>query len=77
LSEFAGAASQMTDALIINPFSRESAVDAILRALSMPQAERRRRWEGLMQGVKRDDVVAWRDAFVSELRRKDVRIVAA
>lgn len=44
LSEFAGAAAQMTEALIVNPFSREEIADAIRRGLSMPAAERRRRW---------------------------------
>lgn len=68
LSEFAGAAAQMSDALIVNPFSREEVADAIRRGLMMPMAERRRRWETLMHGVQKDDVEAWRDAFVSALR---------
>ena len=67
LSRFAGAASQMKQALIINPFSREEMSEALHRALSMPLDERIRRWESLMHGVKRDDIVAWRDSFVSAL----------
>jgi trehalose 6-phosphate synthase len=68
LSEFAGAAEQMTEALIVNPFSRDDVADAIRRALDMPLAERRARWEALAGGVRRDDVAAWRDAYVSRLR---------
>jgi trehalose 6-phosphate synthase len=34
----------------------------------MPLAERRRRWQSLMDGVVGNDVTAWRDAFVSMLR---------
>ncbi|WP_342364266.1 alpha,alpha-trehalose-phosphate synthase (UDP-forming) [Terrarubrum flagellatum] len=67
LSEFAGAAAQMKDALIVNPFSREEVADAVRRALSMPLAERRQRWESLMHGVQQHDVTAWRDSFVTAL----------
>jgi trehalose-6-phosphate synthase len=42
LSRFAGAAAQMKDALIVNPFSQEDVADAIKKALAMPLAERRR-----------------------------------
>ncbi|MGD9965547.1 MAG: trehalose-6-phosphate synthase [Hyphomonadaceae bacterium] len=67
LSRFAGAAAQMRDALIVNPFSQEDVADAIRRALAMPVEERRRRWSSLMAGVEQDDVVAWRDSFVASL----------
>ena len=67
LSRFAGAAAQMTDALIVYPFSRKDVSDAIRRALGMPHAERLRRWESLFQGVMNDDVEAWRDRFVCVL----------
>ncbi|HYG28226.1 MAG TPA: trehalose-6-phosphate synthase, partial [Caulobacteraceae bacterium] len=68
LSRFAGAAEQMKDALIVNPFSREDVSDAIKRALAMPRPERIKRWEALVDGVKTDDVAAWRDSFVAALR---------
>jgi trehalose 6-phosphate synthase len=68
LSRFAGAAQQMRDALIVNPFSQEDVSDAIKRALAMPMGDRRRRWRALMDGVERDDVVAWRDNFVAALQ---------
>lgn len=67
LSRFAGAAQQMGEALIVNPFSQEDVADAIVRALEMPLAERRRRWRALWEGVERDDVAAWRDKFVAAL----------
>ena len=68
LSRFAGAAAQMREALIVNPFSQEDVADAIRRGLSMPSDERRRRWRALMEGVERDNVTAWRDNFVAALR---------
>ena len=69
LSRFAGAAQQMRDALVVNPFSQEDMADAIKRALAMPREERQRRWRALMDGVLKDDVVAWRDSFVQLPRR--------
>lgn len=67
LSRFAGAARQMKEALIVNPYSREDVSDAIKRALLMPLPERIRRWETLMQGVANEDVSSWRNAFVKAL----------
>ncbi len=68
LSRFAGAAEQMGEALLVNPFSREELSDAIQRALTMPLAERKRKWACLMQVVRDTDVGLWRDDFVSTLR---------
>ena len=67
LSRFAGAALQMKEALIVNPFSIEDVSDALKRGLVMEKAERVRRWEALMHGVTTEDVVAWRDVFVNAL----------
>ena len=68
LSRFAGAAEQMREALLVNPFSREEIAAAIHRALTMPLAERRRRWTALMQVVRDTDVNHWRDRFVRALK---------
>jgi trehalose 6-phosphate synthase len=67
LSRFAGAAQQMTEALIVNPFSQEDVADAMRRAFAMPLEERRQRWRALMDGVENEDVVTWRDSFVASL----------
>jgi trehalose 6-phosphate synthase len=67
LSRFAGAAMQMKQALIVNPFSHEELAEALKRALTMDIGERKRRYEALFEGVKRDDVTAWRESFVSAL----------
>lgn len=68
LSELAGAAEQMGEALIVNPFSREDVAEAIRRGLAMPLDERQSRWRALFEGVAKADVTAWRDAFVDALR---------
>ncbi|WP_037495340.1 alpha,alpha-trehalose-phosphate synthase (UDP-forming) [Sphingomonas sp. KC8] len=67
LSRFAGAAEQMRDALLVNPHSPEEIADAIAQALSMPKAERIRRWQALMAGVADQDVIWWQRCFASAL----------
>ncbi|MBT0668359.1 alpha,alpha-trehalose-phosphate synthase (UDP-forming) [Novosphingobium profundi] len=67
LSQFAGAALQMEEALLVNPHSIEHVSEAIQKALTMPLGERRRRHERLLQSVRDEDVLNWREAFVSTL----------
>lgn len=67
LSRFAGAALQMKEALIVNPFSHEELSEALKRALTMDLNERKRRYEALFDGVRKDDVTAWRESFVKAL----------
>ena len=67
LSRFAGAAAQMKDALIVNPYSGEELCGALAAALEMDLAERQRRWSRLMADIRRDDVKAWRDGFLDAL----------
>jgi trehalose 6-phosphate synthase len=67
LSRFAGAALQLKDAILINPYSKDEISDAIHTALTMSKEERIRRWQAMNQSVKTEDVVAWRRAFVTAL----------
>ena len=67
LSRFAGAADQLRHALLVNPNSPEEISEALKRALTMDKAERIHRWQALFDNVSRDDVAAWRDAFVRTL----------
>ncbi|MBN9505749.1 MAG: trehalose-6-phosphate synthase [Altererythrobacter sp.] len=69
LSRFAGAAEQMTEALLINPHSAEEMADAIGRALRMPREERIRRWRALMDGLLAQDVLWWRRCFTDALAK--------
>ena len=71
LSRFAGAALQMTDAVLVNPHSAEELSDAIELALKMPREERVARWRALMDGVEREDVIWWRKRFTDALERSD------
>ena len=67
LSEFAGAAEEMTAALLVNPHDVESTADALQRALHMPVEERRERHEALKRVVEDGDVVTWSRAFLAAL----------
>jgi len=73
LSRFAGAAEQMGDALLVNPYSAEEVSDALFQALRMSKDERIARWERLMAGVQEQDVTWWADRFLTALEREDVR----
>ncbi len=68
LSRFAGAADQLKDALLVNPNSPDEIAEAIKRALAMDLFERKARWRAMFDNVVREDVTAWRDAFVAALR---------
>jgi len=68
LSRFAGAALQLTSAVLVNPHSAEEVSEAIKRALHMPLGERRARYEALMDSVKNEDVLRWRADFVAALQ---------
>jgi trehalose 6-phosphate synthase len=67
LSRFAGAAEQLSEALLVNPYSNEEISDAIMTALRMPLEERVRRWRILKQNVEEQDVVWWRRRFTEAL----------
>ncbi len=67
LSRFAGAADQLTSALIVNPYDQDDMVNALHTALTMPLEERQDRWAKLFENVRKYDVVAWRDSYVKAL----------
>jgi trehalose 6-phosphate synthase len=72
LSRFAGAARQLTEALLVNPNSPEELAEALKQALAMELPERIRRWRALFDNVQREDVTAWRDAYVADLEQVKV-----
>ena len=59
LSEFAGAAVLLSDALVTNPFSNRAMDSAIDQALEMDESERRARMAALRDKVARYDIRAW------------------
>jgi trehalose 6-phosphate synthase len=69
LSRFAGAAEQMPEALLVNPYDTEATASAIHLALQMPLEERRERHEALMKTMRRFDVHWWCDTFLDTLAK--------
>jgi trehalose 6-phosphate synthase len=67
LSRFAGAAEQLTEALLINPYSPDEMADAIEQALAMPREERVARWRKMYDNVVNEDVIWWRKRFTEAL----------
>jgi len=59
LSQFTGAARDLKDALIINPYSAEQTAEAIHRALLMPKAEQKRRMKKMRDVVKNYTIYRW------------------
>jgi trehalose 6-phosphate synthase len=59
LSEFAGAAEQLAQAVIVNPYDLDGLVRAFARAVDMPRDEQRRRMRALRKSVRRWDVHTW------------------
>jgi len=67
LSSFAGAADELREAIIINPIDPEDIAESLESALAMPQAERRERWQTMYARLCRNDIAAWRRAFLEQL----------
>ncbi len=67
LSTLAGAAAELSEAVLINPYDRDAVADGIGAALNMPLEERRERHDVMLKTLRRNDIVAWRSRFVEAL----------
>ncbi|MGQ0713707.1 MAG: bifunctional alpha,alpha-trehalose-phosphate synthase (UDP-forming)/trehalose-phosphatase [Gemmatimonadaceae bacterium] len=67
LSEFAGAADELVDAVLVNPYDVDGTADAIHRALTMDTAESQRRMRALRTTVFEHDVHRWASTFLDAL----------
>jgi len=67
LSQFTGAAEEMNQAIMINPYSPDDIADGIFRALTMPLEERKSRFEALLKAVKDNTVFHWGQKFIEDL----------
>ena len=68
LSEFAGAADEMTSALLVNPYDVDGMAEAIHAALTMPPEERSARMRTLRERVTTNTAADWAERFLRELR---------
>jgi len=67
LSEFAGAADELTDAVLVNPHDDRALQDAIVEAVEMHRHERRERMAGLRDQIRKSDLQGWADRFLGAL----------
>ena len=72
LSRFAGAAEQLKEALLVNPYdTARHRRDAMQQALQMPLEERRERHQTLLSRIRAQDVHWWRRTFLDALREAE------
>jgi trehalose 6-phosphate synthase len=67
LSDFAGSSRELTDAIVVNPFSEEEIVEAIRQALEMPADERKKRMRKMRDVVAENNIYRWAGKIVSTL----------
>ncbi len=68
LSEMAGVAEELGEAILVNPNDRIEMANAIVRALTMPINEQRERISSMYARIKINDVFKWAENFINELK---------
>jgi trehalose 6-phosphate synthase len=69
LSNLAGAARELSSALLVNPYDVRGVSHAMQAALAMPLAERRERHQDMMKMLRRNDIAAWVRRFMEALEQ--------
>src|SRR5690606_9001039 len=67
LSKFAGAAEELREALIVNPYDSDDMARTLYHALSMPLEERQERQAALMSRIRKKDARWWLATFMHAL----------
>jgi trehalose 6-phosphate synthase len=67
LSTMAGAARELTSALMVNPYDSRGMAHAIQQAFNMPLSERRDRHQAMIEVLERNSISAWHSSFVDTL----------
>lgn len=67
LSEMAGAASELAEAIHVNPYSTTMVSKAIAEALEMPTFEQKERMSAMQRRIKDYDISRWAEDFVGRL----------
>jgi trehalose 6-phosphate synthase len=69
LSEFTGAARELTEALIVNPYDLESSSEALAEALTMPLAEQQDRMRSMRSVLAQFNVYRWAGKMLVDASR--------
>ena len=67
LSRFAGAAEQLKEAIMVNPYDTHGTAESIQLALQMPLEERQRRHQKLLERIRNQDIHWWRKTYLEAL----------
>jgi trehalose 6-phosphate synthase len=67
LSTLAGAARELTGAVMVNPYDARGMAHAVQQAFNMPIAERRERHHTMIEVLRRNSITAWHSSFVETL----------
>jgi trehalose 6-phosphate synthase len=67
LSTLAGAAKELTAAVLVNPYDRRGVADGIQKAIEMPAGERRERHSDMIAALRKNDIHHWCETFLSAL----------
>jgi alpha,alpha-trehalose-phosphate synthase [UDP-forming] len=70
LSQYTGAARELTDALLINPYDIDQLADAMLQAFNMPEKERRQRMARMRAQVEKNNIYEWGRKIFEELLKR-------
>jgi trehalose 6-phosphate synthase len=70
LSQYTGAARELTDALLINPYDTDQLADAMLQAFRMPEKERRQRMARMRAQVEKNNIYEWGRKIFEELLKR-------
>lgn len=73
LSEMAGSANEMNEAILINPNNFEQIADSLHEAINMPIAEQKLRNEELQKRLERYNVEKWANDFMNSLKAQQER----
>jgi len=76
LSRFAGAAEDLQEALIVNPYDADDVAQAIQRAIWMPREERIERHAALLARVREHDARSWMGRFLNALDAPPIPLAA-
>jgi trehalose 6-phosphate synthase len=67
LSRYTGAARELRDALLVNPYDIAATAEAIRTAVEMPAEERRRRMTRMHRAVREQNIYRWAGLLLGEL----------
>jgi len=69
LSQFTGAARELTDALLVNPYAADEFAEALYTALTMPSDEQQKRMARMQQRINDNNIYRWAGMLLSEVSR--------